>query len=83
MGQEVKNLLRTQSKYGLMGSSAKTGKKISAGHRSSFSIKLSFGIGHPPPIYQMQCICVGGGLKGPKSSNGIQLSRFVQKLLHV
>ena len=27
MGQEVKNLLRAQSKYGLMGSSAKTGKK--------------------------------------------------------
>ena len=27
MGQEVKNLLRTQSKYGLMGSSAKTRKK--------------------------------------------------------
>ena len=36
MGQEVKNLLRAQSKYGLMGSSAKTGKKISMGHRSSF-----------------------------------------------
>ena len=65
MGQEVKNLLRTQSKYGLMGSSAKTGKKISAGHRSSFSIKLSFGIGHPPPIYQMQCICVGEGSRVP------------------
>ena len=28
MGQEVKNPLRAQSKYGLMGSSAKTGKKI-------------------------------------------------------
>ena len=27
MGQEVKNLLRAQSKYGLMGSSANTGKK--------------------------------------------------------
>ena len=27
MGQEVKNLLRAQSKYGLMESSAKTGKK--------------------------------------------------------
>ena len=47
MGQEVKNLFRAQSKYGLMGSSAKTGKKISTGHRSSFWIKLSFGIGHP------------------------------------
>ena len=47
MGQQVENLLRAQSKYGLMGSSAKTGKKISTGHRSSFLIKLSFGIGHP------------------------------------
>ena len=42
-----------------MGSGAKTGKNISTGHRSSFSIKFLFGIGHPPPIYQMQCICVG------------------------
>ena len=65
MGQQVKNLLRAQAKYGLMGSSAKTGKKFSAGHRSSFSIKLSFGIGHPPPIYQMQCICVGEGSRVP------------------
>ena len=65
MGQQVKNLLRAQSKYGLMGSSARTGKKISTGHRSSFLIKLSFGIGHPPPIYQMQCICVGEGSRVP------------------
>ena len=83
MGQEVKNLLRTQSKYGLMGSSVKTGKKISAGHRSSFSIKLSFGIGHPPTYISNVVYMCGGGLKGPKSSNGIQLSLFVQKLLHV
>ena len=59
MGQEVKNPLRAQSKYGLMGSSAKTGKKIIEGHRSSFWIKLSFGIGHPPAIHQMQSTCVG------------------------
>ena len=65
MDQQVKNLLRAQSKYGLMGSSAKTGKNFSTGHRSSFLIKLSFGIGHPPPIYQMQCICVGEGSRVP------------------
>ena len=65
MGQEVKNPLRAQSKYGLMGSSAKTGKKISAGHRSSFWIKLSFGIGYPPAIHQMQSICVGEGSRVP------------------
>ena len=28
MGWEVKNVVRAQSKYGLMGCSAKTGKKI-------------------------------------------------------
>ena len=36
MGQEVKNLLRAQSKYGLMGSSAKTGKKIFCGSQEQF-----------------------------------------------
>ena len=35
------------------------------GHRSSFSIKLSFGIGQPPAIYQMECICVGEGSRVP------------------
>ena len=40
-------------------------KKFSTGHRSSFWIKLSFGIGHPPPICQMQCICVGEGSRVP------------------
>ena len=35
------------------------------GHRSSFLIKLSFGIGNPPPIYRMQCICVGEGSRVP------------------
>ena len=83
MGQEVKNLLRTQSEYGLMGSSAKTGKKVSVGHRSNFWIKHSFGIGHPSTYISNAVYMCGGGLKGPKSSNGIQLSQFVQKLLHV
>ena len=83
MGQEVKNLLRAQSKYGLMGSSAKTGKKIFYGSQEQFLDKMFIWDRTPlPPIYQMQCICVGEGLKGPKSSNGIQLSRFVQKLWH-
>ena len=47
MGQEVKNPLRAQSKYGLMGSSAKTGKFFFEGHQSTFCIKMPFGIGHP------------------------------------
>ena len=82
MGQEVKNPLGAQSKYGLMGSSAKTGKKIFEGHRSTFWIKMTFGIGHPPTYTSIAVYMCGGGFKGPKSSNRIQLSRFVQKLWH-
>ena len=65
MGQEVKNPLRAQSKYGLMGSIAKTGKFFFEGHRSTFWIKMQFGIGHPPPSHQLQCTCVGEGLRVP------------------
>ena len=43
MGQKIKNPLRAQSKYGLMGSSAKTGKIFFR----FFWIKMQFGIGHP------------------------------------
>ena len=65
MGQEVKNPLRAQSKYGLMGSSAKIGKKFFEGHRSAFWIKMQFGIGHPPPTHQLQSTCVGEGSRVP------------------
>ena len=65
MGQDVKNPLRAQSKYGLMGSSAKTGKKFFEGHRSTFWIKMPFGIGHPPPTHQSQSTCVGEGSRVP------------------
>ena len=80
MGQEVKNPLRAQSKYGVMGSSAKTGKKIFRGSPEHFWIKIPFGIGHPPTYTSIAVYMCGGGFKGPKSSNRIQLSRFVQKL---
>ena len=43
---------------------------------------LQFGIGHPPTYISIAVYMCGGGFKGPKSSNGIQLSRFVQKLWH-
>ena len=46
MGQEVKNLLRAQSKYGLMGSSAKTGKKIFDGSQEQFLGGLSLHLNH-------------------------------------
>ena len=65
MGQEVKNLLRAQSKYSLMGSSAKTGNFFFEGHRSTFCIKMPFGIGHPPPTHQLQSKCVWEGSRVP------------------
>ena len=81
MGQEVKNVVRAQSKYGLMGSSAETGKKIFRGSQEQFWIKLIWD--RTPPSYTSNTVYMcWGGLKGPKSSNGIQLSRFVQKLWH-
>ena len=42
-----------------MESSAKTGNFFFEGHRSTFWIKMTFGIGHPPPIHQLQSTCVG------------------------
>ena len=83
MGQEVKNLLRTQSKYGLMGSSTKTGKKNFRRSQEQFFDKTVIWDRTPPTYISNAVYMCGGGLKGPKSSNGIQLSRFVQKLLHV
>ena len=83
MGQEVKNLLRTQSKYGLMRSSAKTGKKNFHGSQEQFSDKTVIWDRTPPTYISNAVYMCGGGLKGPKSLNRIQLSQFVQKLLHV
>ena len=48
MGQEVKNLLRAQSKYGLMGSSAKKGKKIFRGSQWQFLDKTVIWDRTPP-----------------------------------
>ena len=74
MGQEVKNLLRTQSKYGLMGSSAKTGKKIFCRSQEQFFNKTVIWDRTPPTYISNAVYMCGGGLKDPKSSNGIQLS---------
>ena len=51
MGQQVKNLLRAQSKYGLMGSSAKTGKKIFYGSQEQFFDKTVIWDRTPPHLY--------------------------------
>ena len=90
MGLEVKNPLRAQSKYGLLGSSAKTGKFFIGGsqerkrctflgpkHKSPFLDRTT-----PTYTSNLLYMCVGG-FRGPKSSNGFELSRFVQILLHI
>ena len=51
MGQEVKNLLRAQSKYGLMGSSAKTGKKNFRGSPEHFLHKNAIWDRTPPHLH--------------------------------
>ena len=48
-----------------MGSSAKTGKFFFEGHRSTFCIKMPFGIGHPLPTHQLQSTCVQEGSRVP------------------
>ena len=80
--REVKNPLRAQSKYGLMGSSAKTVKKFFWGSSEHFLDKNAIWDRTLPPYTSIAVYMCGGGFKGPKSSNGIQLSRFVQKLWH-
>ena len=82
MGREVKNVVRAQSKYGLMGSSAKTGKKIFCGSQEQFLDKTVIWDRTPPSYTSDTVYMCWGGFKGPKASNGIQLSRFVQKLWH-
>ena len=82
MGQEVKNPLRAQSKYGLMGSSAKTGKKFFGGSSEHFLDKNDILDRTPLNYTSITVYMCAGGFKGPKSSNRIQLSGFVQKLWH-
>ena len=65
MGQEVKNLLRAQSKYGLMGSSAKTGKFYFRGSQEHFLHKSAIWDRTPPSTHQMQSKCVWEGSRVP------------------
>ena len=43
----------------------KQGKNFFEGHRSTFWIKMPFGIGHPPPTHQLQSTCMGEGSRVP------------------
>ena len=82
MGQEVKNPLRAQSKYGLKGSSAKAGKIFFQGSPEHFLHKNAIWDRTPHTCTSNAVYMYAEGFKGPKSSNGIQLSQFVQKLWH-
>ena len=64
MGQEVKNHLRAQSKYGLMGSSAKTGKKIFRGSPEHFLDKNAIWDRSPPHLHINCSLHVWGRLQG-------------------
>ena len=66
MGQEVKNLLRAQSQYGLMGSSAKTEKKNFQGSPEHFLHKNTiWDRTPPPPTHQLQSTCMQAGSRVP------------------
>ena len=60
MGQEVKNVVRAQSKYGLMGSSAKTGKKFFRGSQEQFLDKTVIWDRTPPQLYIKYSVYVLG-----------------------
>ena len=84
MGQEVKNLLRAQSKYGLMGSSAKTGKKIFDGSQEQFLDKTVIWDRTPPHLYVKCSVYVWGRAQGSqifKRNSIISISSKVMAFL--
>ena len=64
MSQEVKNLFRAQSKYGLMGSSAKSGKNFFDGSQEQFLDKTVIWDRTPPHLYVKCSIYVWGRAQG-------------------
>ena len=66
MGQEVKNPLRAQSKYGLMGSSAKTGKNFFRGSQEHFLDKNAIWDRTPPHLHINCSLHVWGRAQGSR-----------------
>ena len=64
MGQEVKNPVRAQSKYGLMGSSAKTGKFCFRGSPEHFLDKNAIWDKTPPHLHINCTLYVWGRAQG-------------------
>ena len=77
MGQEVKNPLRAQSKYGLMGSSAKTGKFCFRGSPEHFLDKNAIWDRTPPHLHINYSLHVWGRVQGSQifKQNSIILIR--------
>ena len=65
MGHEVKNPLRAQSEFGLLGSSAKTGKKIFRGSPEHFLDKNAIWDRTPPHLHINCSLHVWGGSRVP------------------
>ena len=88
MGEEVKYHINCQLKHGLSDSSVKTGKFYLGADRSKkrtfwvSNIKMPFRYGTPPTCTLNLVYITAGGFRGPKSSNRIKISWFVQVLLH-
>ena len=67
MGQEVKNPLRAQSKYGLIGSSAKTGKIFFRGSQEHFLYKNAIWDRTPPHLHINCSLHVWGRVQGSQN----------------
>ena len=83
MGQEVKNPLRPQSKYGLMESSAKTGKFCFRRSSEHFWIKMQFGIGHPSTYTSIALYMCGGMVQGSQTFKRNSIISICSKVMAV
>ena len=83
MGQEVKNLLRAQSKYGLMGSSAKTGKKIFRGSQEHFLHKSAIRDRTPPHLHIKCSLHVCGRVQGSQIFKQNSIISFRSKVMAI
>ena len=80
MGQEVKNLLRAQSKYGLMGYSAKTGKIFIRGSQEHFLHKSAIW-DRTPPLHIKCSLYVCGRVHGSQIFKQISIISIHSKVI--
>ena len=87
IGSGGQNHIDCQSKHGLSHSSVKTGKLLPGGSQEQKTctflgpkVKNAICNGTTPHLHTKHNL---GKCRGPKSSNRIELSQFVQVLLHI